>query len=761
MFYHLKIAIRNLRKNSLYSWINIGGLAVSLTAAIMIMLWVKSELSYDGFHRNAKSIYRVNFKMTEDIYSTNTTAPLAVHAKEENPEIVDFCRINKRNSPGVLMYEGKKIQNITGFGVDSSFFRMFDFPLMMGNRLEPFTDNESVIISESKAKIVFGDQDPMGQIIRLSNWGHFHVTGVMKDLPENSNFKADVIIKFIGDPNWAHSSGETYLQLIKDADSKFVADKIAKMYMRMRDIDFGHYFTLQPLTHIHLFLPNGQPEGMKTVRLLGMVAVLILVIACINYVNLVTARAGKRNKEIGMRKILGAGRVGLAGQLMRETALLLFAALLMSAVLVWLLLPVYNNLTGNVAEFSLFSSSTLQIYVVTALGVLALAGIYPAFFLSASFDAQTLKSGITSGKSRHGIFRKALVVLQFACSFGLIVSAVVIKNQLDYMQKKDLGYNKEQVFTMPALDYRTYNNQKAELMKNPNIIAVASCRENNLEITDRITGNWPGRDPNENIPVYFAHTTYDFIETMGIKLVAGENPPAAKKGEYILINEEAAKFLNLEVGSRFMESTIAGVVKDFNFEALNQPIKPLIINTSNERQSWIYIRTTATGAKSAVEHAAKLWKESGSHYDFTYGFLDDNFNKVYKAYIMTGKLFGIFSLIAILVSCLGLFGLITYTAETKTKEIGIRKVLGASVAGIVKILTKEFLILVVIAMFIAFPLAYYLLNRMLQDYAYRIDIGWWMFALAGIITVALTLLTVGWKAVKAATANPVKAIKTE
>jgi ABC-type antimicrobial peptide transport system permease subunit len=712
---------------------------------------------------------------------------LAIHTAEENPEIEVYCRVNQGVASGVIEYEGTKFRDFKSMAVDSSFFRMFSFPLVDGNSRNPFDDDESVVISESKAKAIFGDKNPLGQIIRLGENGNFHVTAVMKDFPKNTDFEADILIPFAFlqrnyggnmhwtriDDDWGNFNFMTYIKLVKGVDHNALSDKMAKMFLRLIDIQlppgFEANFPLQALTDIHLYAPDGKPAGMEKVRLFSLITVCILVIACINYVNLVTARAGKRNREMITRRILGAKRMGLTWHLMRETAFLLFIALVISVVLVWVLLPVYNRFSASEMEFHIFRPENLLLYLGTLLCVLILAGLYPAIFMSSKLQADKSKSGKQGGI--HAFLRKALVVMQFTCSAGLIVCTLTIKSQLDFLREKDLGYDKEYVFTMPAISgFASYEALKAELMKNPAITAVAMSNATNMAPNSINAGIWwPGQEKSAMIYVDFI--TYDFMETMNIRLLSGEILSPTDNNDYILINEEAAKIMQLEdpVGvdiktggaSSDASNTIIGVIKNYNFEPLSQPIKPLVIRISNNQQGNLYIRTTGAGARNAVSHAEELWKQSGAETNFSYSFLDDNFSKIYEKDIASGKLFTAFAIIAILISCLGLFGLVTFTAETKTKEIGIRKVLGASVTSVVKMLSKEFLILVGIAMLIAFPLAYYMLDTMLQDYAYRISIGWWIFALAGIITVVLTLLTVGWQALKAATAKPVEAIKTE
>ena len=784
MNYNFKISFRSLLRNGLYSIINIGGLAISLAVGIIIMLWVWDELSYDRFHKHANDLYVTNTVMN-DIYWASTPPALAWHAKAEFPEIVNACRTGGYGQ-NIIQYESGKFQHIGVLAADSTFFTMFDFPIYSGSfhdQLKLYPDNESAIISESKAKIIFGDKNPIGEIIKMDNLGNFHVVGIMKDFPKNSTIQADIIIPFAivqrdwgdkpMDDNWSGFGYNTYFQLAKGTNSSVFAGKLTEMVQRVTGSNGGEgeqylRFALQPVKDLHLYGTDRRPAAMEKVRLFAIVAVFILIIACINYVNLVTARAGKRNKEMGLRKLFGAKRGNLVFQLMGETLLLLTAAFIVSIILTYLLLPLFNQLSGKEMELQLFSGRTLAVYGVSLLGILILAGIYPAIFLASFRPMETIKTSISNNRSRHGWFRKMLVVLQFVCSVVLILSTIAIKQQLDFLRQKDLGYDKEYVFTMPTvMKYGSYETWKSELMKNHAITGVALARADNMAAAGGRSGiPWVGKNKDVTFMVLFA--TYDLIKTMDIPLIAGDMPLIADESN-VLLNETAVKAMELKnpvgvrLGTNEKYSTVSGVVKDYNFEALNQPIRPLMIQCSNDLNllSYTYIRTTAIGAKKAVEHAEKLWKEANPNDDFIYSFLDDNFDKLYRSDIRSGQLFSIFSVIAILISCLGLFGLVTYMAETKTKEIGIRKVLGAKVSNIVNMLLKEFLLLVGISMLIAFPLAWYWMNNMLQDYAYRIEISWWMFALTGLIAVVLVLLTIGWQAIKAATANPVKSIKTE
>ncbi|MDR0231033.1 MAG: ABC transporter permease [Dysgonamonadaceae bacterium] len=791
MFYNLKIAIRNLRRNGLYSVINIIGLTVSLATCILITLWVYDEWSYDRFHANKENIYLVNTSVSNEGFFDHTPGALSVYGKEEIPVIKDYCRISWF-SFNYLRYNDRQVlidNSINrGAAVDSSFFRMFTFPLIEGDIQKPFAGDNSIIFSESMAKSVFGDENPMGRAVR-TNWSdeYFYVTGIMEDMPKNSTLQYDYIVPmnfmkrhwvsyFVPGKTLDEDFGEfrfsTYLELYPGSHTDEIEEQIVNIVGREM-APYASMFgpaglppfniSLQQITDQHLYNPDGTPGGMAKIRLFAVIAGLILVIACINYVNLVTARIGKRSKEMGIRKFLGANWIKIVRQAMQETCVMLFISIVLATVLIYVVMPVYNQISGKNMEFSLFSFHAAIIYGVTLFCVLVLAGLYPSLFLASSNSSKHTKN-----KGMHVVFRKALVVVQFVCSIVLIVSTLVITLQMNFIRKKDLGYDKENVICFPA--WGMGNNKEAvrnELQKNPDITGVATADFENM-ITHNFTYGvtWQGSDIATRFSMGWFD--FDFFDVMNIRLTDGAFPLEASADKYCLLNETAVREMQLQedplnqiINFNNQSYTVSGIVRDFHFESLSQPILPMILICSKANYNNFYIRTTTQGTKSALASIETMWKKYCPNLIFSYSFLDENFERLYEADIQMGKLLYIFAFIAIMISCLGLFGLVTFTAETKTKEIGIRKVLGASVGNIINMLSKEFLILVGIAMLIAFPLAYYWLNNMLQDYAYRISIGWWIFVLAGLITIVLTLLTVGFQALKAATANPVKSIKTE
>ena len=631
-----------------------------------------------------------------------------------------------------------------------------------------------MVISETKAKIIFGDDDPIGKLIKSSHNKLFHITGVMQDMPKNSCFsRYDFLVPFVAMQldyhrteigtlnieNWKGNFAETYFQITPGVEVASVADKIGRLASERTGKETS--FFLQPLAKQHLYTPDGQPAGMKTVRLFCIIAGLILSIACINYVNLVTARAVRRNKEISVKKILGGKRKRLIEQLTGEAVVLFLVALAFSTIFIDLLFPLFNKIAGKEMVFNLFSSPVLLIYSLMTVVVILLAGLYPAVHLSSFKPLDVFRGGVT-GQGKHRYIRQSLVVVQYIFSFGLIAATIVIASQLNYMRNKDLGYDNKNVFTFTASNlYLRYETVKNELTKNPNIIGISGMAPGGREIT-----NWDGKELSNNPRISSQQVCYDFLQLMNIQLANGEYL-SESDDKYVLINEEAVKAMGIEnpVGKRIWNDTdsradyiIKGVVKNYHFDNLKTTVQPMVLSLT-KYPFYLYIKATEGGTKNALASVDKLWKTYNPNSEFNYRFMEDDFDRMYQSDMRTGNLLFIFAFIAIFVSCLGLFGLVTFIAETKTKEIGIRKVFGANESNIITMLSKQFIILVAIAMFIAFPLAYYLLDKMLQDYAYRIDMSWWMFALAAMITLSLTLLTVGFQAYRAATSNPVEAIK--
>ena len=776
MFKNIKTTLRNLRKNGIYSTINIVGLAISLATCVFIILWVQDERSYDQFHEDADQIYMAIAHFNFD--GNTMTAPIASGlfaptAKENFGTVEDYCR-TARWGAGFLRYDEVKSSAISCFYSDPNFFDFFDFPIVKGNSSNPLQNPNDVVINERLATQLFGDEDPVGKIAYIDNQERtIHVTAVMKNMPRNTSIQnVDMISLFAIDTasyynriltSWDGCEFATYLKVRNGTDVVQLADQITSKQTVMQGI---RSFRLQPLVNMHLYSDEGEPAGIKTVRLFQWIAIVILVIACINYVNLLTARASKRHREIGLKKIIGAKKLGLFSQLMGEAVLLFIIAIIIALLLNLCLLGVYNQLSGKDITFSLFDGKIWLTYIAMLIAITALAGIYPAYLLASYKTVNILQS--VKSKTGNSSFRKILVVLQYTASTGLIVGTIVLGLQMKYIREKDMGYDRENVMMCSMINmHQHFSTVKAELEKQTSILGVSAASENIMNVgSGHGFEKWEGRT-SEGMTLHTQlRVDTSFMSVMRFSLIDGPGftPEITAERQYIL-NEAAVKTMGITdpVGKWVdrPEWKIVGVVKDFNFESLHTDIKPLVM-FNDPRYVWmLYVRTAPGKTHDAITAVENIWNQYNADYAFNYWFLDDTFNNIYKSDIVTGKLFSIFSIIAVLISCLGLFGLIVFTAEMKTKEIGVRKVLGASIFDIVNLLSKEFLVLVGIAILIAFPLAYYWLDNMLQSFAYRISIGWWIFAAAAIITIVLTLLTVSLQALKAATANPVKAIKSE
>jgi len=785
---YFKTALRGLRNNTTYSFINITGLAVSLAVSILLLLWVNDELSYDRFNVNGTNIYKLAPKFDDNgnIWG-NTPAPIAVYAKKEVPEVRDACRITENWNVSVFEYNGKKLNEWHNCRADASFFSMFTYPLIKGNPQHPFADAHSIILSETTAKMFFGPEEAVGKVLKGDDKKLYTVTGVMKDMPENSSIKYNIVFNFQQleqeydttgyfktlNANWGQYNYDTYVLLKPNTNPAAAGDKLGVIHRRNFDIPANKHLTylLAPLTKIHLYTLDGKEQGMMVVRVFFIVAVIVLLIACINYVNLITARAMKRSKEISLRKIVGAGKAELFMQFLSESLLTFLIALALATGIIYFVMPLYNNLSGKNIVFEPWQPDVLAVYGLTMLATLLLAGIYPAITLS-SFKPLEAMKGKLSGIGGKGSFRKVLVVVQFSFSIMLITSTIIIGKQLKYIREKNLGYDKQNVFSFWMRNINDhYDAAVAELLKQPGITGVT---ESGVDVINTSSGStdvdWDGkRADQQSFAILQMPIERNFLQVMGIQLVEGSGftGSPADSANFIL-NETAIRETGIKepvIGKRLtfhgVKGVVAGVVKDFHFQDMHRKIPPLLMQYDKNWRGKMYVRTTGKDASRALAATESLWKKYNADYTFDYTFLDSAFDDLYKTDMHVGQLFNCFAMVAILISCLGLFGLVTFVAESKVKEIGVRKVLGAGVPHIVTLLSKDFLMLVVVAAAIAFPVAWYGLNSYLQGYAYRTNMSWRVFALAGFITLLIAMITVSVKCVQAALANPVKALKNE
>ncbi len=694
-----------------------------------------------------------------------------------------------------LQYEDQKFNEKKIFFADSTFFKVFDFPLSQGDKNTALANPNSIILTKNLAHKYFGNQNPMGKTLLYDGRTNLLVTGVFGDLPTQSHLDFDCLISFstvnqlVGPgllQNWVWNPNWTYFLLRKGVDPKELEKQfpkfVQKYYPDFLKPQITHY--LQPLTDIHLksnldyeMYPNSSESN---IYIFSAVGILIILIACINFMNLATARSAKRAREVGMRKVLGADRFMLIKQFLGESLLLSFFAVIVSILLIELLMPLFNNLAGKQLSFKIFAEpSNLLLLLIVGVFVGLLSGIYPAFFLSASEPIRVVKGGIVN-QPKGGLLRKGLVVLQFTISLALIIGTLVIYQQLGFMQNANLGFNKENVVLVsfrPAAANR-YQPFKDDLLMNKNISSVTMMNEIIGEHHNTHEINYEGME--EGKWVYFPGLLVDedFVKTFNLKIIAGRDFSKEYPREdslSILVNESMLKELhwgdpesaiNRRFKTIFGGERIVGVVKDFNFVSLKEPIGPFFLDISPASVRPFFLKYAAVrikpgDVKNTISYIESKWNELIPQYPFEFSFLDENLNGMYKEQDNLGSLVGYFSILAILIACLGMFALASFNAEQRTKEIGVRKVLGATVSGIVFLFTKDFLKLVLIAVVIASPLAYFILNKWLEDFAYRVNISPLVFITAAAVTFFIALITVAYQAIKAANANPVKSLRYE
>ncbi|MBB6130424.1 ABC transporter permease [Mucilaginibacter lappiensis] len=781
---YIKTAWRNLLKNKFYSFINIVGLTVGLAIGILILLWVQNELSFDSFHKKAPNIYRMAIfggtGASRQIWSQDV-APMGPLAKQQLTEVKDQVRITGNYIFSMFKYQDKVFGNENVVFADPSFFSIFDFPLVQGNTAKPFANDNSVVITKKTAKKYFGNENPIGKVIVADDKANFTVSGVINDFPDNSSFNMGLIMPMSYHTNkllvegekdvnndFSNFGYETYVLLNPGIAPESLKTKLFNIHISHKKEDTDVEYLLLPLTKMHLYHLDGSDGGISTVRIFIVIALLILVIACINYVNLSTARSMLRSKEISMRKIIGAAKSHLFLQFIVETALLFLIAAGLAILLIYALMPAFNELSGKQLVFNLNDYHIWIVILATISGTLIVSSIYPALLLSSFEPLKALKGKVSAGMG-DVTFRKILVVTQFTFSVILIIGTIVITGQLNYIRSKQLGYDKSHVLAFWMRDMaKHYDAVKAELLKQPGVLGVTRSNSNIVSLGG-LSGDtdWDGKAANQTFIVHPMAIDKDFMSFFKMKLVQGAGfTGAVADSIHFILNEAAVKEIGLKnpIGKRFrmrkISGTIIGVVKDFHFASMREKISPAIFYYTQDLNS-IYIKTDGRNAQKAINAAQDQFKQYNGQYPFDYTFLDDIFNNLYKGEQREGILFNYFAGIAIMISCLGLLGLAAFTAQVRTREIGVRKVLGASVSEIIGLLAKDFIKLVLIAIAIAIPAAWFTMNKWLEDFAYRISIGWYVFVLAGLMAILIAFITISFQSVKAALANPVKSLRSE
>jgi len=781
---YIKTAWRNLLHNKFYSAINIAGLTIGLAVGMLILLWVQDELSFDSFHKQTANIYRLELwggtGANRQIFQIGV-APIGPFSKQQLPEVKDYVRTVGNYDYSLYKYKDKVFGDENVIYADPSFFTVFDFNLIKGNPGKPFIDDHSVVITQTTARKFFGDADPIGKVIAADNKENFTVSGVINDFPKNSSLRYDMITpiskhfkmmlaqKNDMTNNFSFFNYQTYLLTKPGADSKKLAKQITQVHLAHKPDDTDADYLLLPLSKMYLYNADLSDRGITTVRIFIVIAILTLTIACINYVNLSTARSMLRSKEISMRKIIGAGKAHLFLQFIVETTLLFSFAALLAMGLVFVLIPVFNQIAGKEMSLNLGDYHIWLVLLLSIGGTLVASSIYPALLLS-SFEPLKALKGKISASMGDVLFRKILVVTQFSFSIILIIGTIVITRQLNYIRTTGVGYDKGHVLTFWMRDMTNhYNAARAELIKQPGILDVTRSNQNIIRFQG-FTGNvdWDGKDPKQNIIIHPIVVDRDLVSFFKMKMADGATFTGAKNDTaHFILNEAAIKEMGIKnpVDKRFrmqdINGTIIGVVKDFHYASMKEKIAPSMFWFVPKELNKIYIKTTARDAPKAIAAAEHQFKQYNGEYPFSYAFLDDIFDNIYQSEQREGTLFTDFAAIAIFISCLGLLGLAAYTAQVRTREIGVRKVLGASVSNLVGLLTKDFLKLVLLSIVIASPIAWYFMHKWLQDFAYKIDINWWVFILAGGMAIIIAFIATSFQAIKAALINPVKTLRSE
>ena len=807
---YFKIAWRNLLKNKTFSLINIAGLAVGFSSFLLIGLYVLDEISFDKFHEKANRIYRINADIRfggTDLKLAVSCDPMGATLKNEYPQVEQFVRIYASDGPKFIKKEAEYIRENDIVFADSTFFDVFTFPVIAGNAQTALDKPNTIVVSESAARRYFGTVDVVGKSLEIGLRDKilYNVTAVYKDMPANSHFHFNMILSMdnveYNFGNFLSNNFQTYIVLKEGTDYKAFEKKFdevvvkhilpqAKQLIQINSMDefkkAGNNleYSLIPLTDIHLksdrFPELGTNGNIQYVYIFSIAALFVLLLACINFMNLSTARSANRAKEVGIRKVLGTERKTLIGQFIAESSLMSYLAFVVALIITGLVLPYFNEIAAKAFTFrSLFTLKSLPFLLVLPLVVGILAGYYPAFFLSSFKPIAVLKGKLNTGFQRSN-FRNGLVTFQFVTTIFLVISTIIVYQQLNYIQTKNIGFNKEQVLVINGSGALKQNAEvfKDEVLKISGItkgtfagyLPVANSSRNDNTFSKEAV-----MDLKNGFNMQVWNIEHDYIPTLGIEIVNGRNFsrefPTDSSG--IIINETTAKLLGYDdpIGKRIYTSDgndakqniafqIIGVVKNFHYESLRQNIGPLCMKLGRSTMAMAF-KINTQDIPALVNKVKTTWKTLAPEMPFRYSFLDENFDEMYRTEQRVGKVALIFACLTIFIACLGLFGLVTYISEQRTKEVGIRKVLGASVSNITTLLTKDFIQLVLLAIVIASPLAWWAMHKWLQDFVYRIDISGWVFVLAGFMALLIALLTVSFQAIKAAVANPVKSLRTE
>jgi len=789
---YFKTAWRNVWKSKIFTLINVMGLAVGITACFLIYLYVHFETSYDSFNAKADRIYRIisDIKTPSDFLNwSSTPGAAAINMRRDFPEVESAVRISDQS---FLVKRGnEKFQEDHTIMADSTLFEIFDFPLIYGDKVTALKQPMSIVFSQTAAKKYFGSANPVGQTVQLTGEAiNATVTGVMKDIPENSQVKADMVVSFSSqrqiygqtlDSVWTGFNLTSFLLLKPHTNATLLASKFpafveSHVGKQLKEAQMSVAFSIEPLRRVYLYSTrDGSKTGnINNVYIFSIVAVFILLIACINFINLTTARSTERAKEVGIRKVSGAGRFQLARQFIAESVIIAFVAFLITILLCSLLLPLFNHLAGKEISTPFFyhPGYSLALFFIS-IGIGIIAGLYPALVLSSFKPVEVLKGRFSD--SRKGVLlRKGLVIFQFTISIILIIGTVIVYTQLNYMRSQDLGFSKDQTIVIDTNMDKNKDAFKQSLSSLPGVLSTtfsSSVPGSGNGAAYSKLENHAGVIEVTSPDIYFVD--FDYISQYQIKVIAGRNFSrnfATDTTQAMIINETTAKLLGYTspeqaLGKKFdqwgRQGKIIGVVKDFHYQALQEPIRPLTMRIEPGGYQLISIKVAAQNLPSTLKSIEAKWNEIVPSRPFAYTFLDETFDKQYRDEDRFGNLFFYFAILAIFISCMGLLGLASYSTIQRTKEIGVRKVLGANVTDIVNLLSKDFLKLVLIAFVIASPVAWIFMNKWLRDFAYRTNLAWWMFLFAGIAAVIIAFATISFQAIKAAIANPVTSLRSD
>jgi len=774
--YYFLVALRNVIRYKAFTAINILGLSIGLACSIFIYIWVKDELSFDRYHKNAENIYRVYEKQYysggETFLVFATPEPLSRALKQDIPEIVNATRLNLFWEKLLVRYGDKVFNETRGYAADQEALEMFTYPFINGDPAVALRDPHSIVLTKSMAEKYFGNENPLGKSLNINNKYELTITGVMEDVPMNSHVRWEFLVPFefmleiwdYPEGLWSSNSFRTYIQTRPGISEEEVEKKIIDFIQKHHETDIELY--LQPLlkTHLHSILGGGP---IQYVNIFTIIAVFILFIACINFMNLSTARSARRAKEVGIRKVSGATRTKLVAQFYGESIFLTLAGAILSIILVKLLIGPFNELSAKELEFRLSNPQIMAAICLIILVTAAFAGSYPAHFLSSFKASDVIKGTYRIGSST---FRKILVIVQFTISVALIICTMVIYKQLQTMNQMDLGFDKSNLLYFTLRDFSNYPAFKEALLKYPGIENVTATNRVPVTMTNSSWKyNWEEKEPGLEILFQQLFVDFNYTETFRMEMIDGRSfsPEYPTDTVNFILNEEAVRRMGIEspIGKILYygdnQGQIVGIVKNFNFHHLSRAIDPVVLSLDPDYFTEVVIRIEPAGHDNTIREIEKIWNNYYSGEPFEYQFLDEELEQLYRPEQRMGIIFNVFSLLAILISCMGLFGMASFMAEQRTKEIGIRKTYGSSLFNIFMLINGRFVKWIFLANLIAWPLAWFSMNRWLESYAYRTTISWWIFPLAAAVSIIIGFITVTYQSLRAAATNPADTLRYE